>query len=865
MTPERWKEIELVFSGAFELEGGERDRFVEEHCTGDPELQREVEGLLASLDSAGEYFEELASRIGVPIDPETYAERLVGKRVGNYRLVNLIGRGGMGAVYVAERDDEQFQMKAALKLLPMGLDSDESRRRFLAERQILARLEHPNIARLVDGGVTEDGTPYFVMEHVEGTPIDEYCDTHRLNIPHRLELFLKVCEAVQHAHQNLVVHRDLKPSNILVTESGVVKLLDFGIARVLDSDESGAQTTMTRRTRPMTIAYASPEQILGSSVTTVSDVYTLGVLLYVVLTGRHPYRLASKSLMEVEQIICEQEPERPSGAVCRSDPSMPDDIGRQRGTTSQRLRRDLAGDLDTIVLTALRKEPERRYASVSHFADDLRRYEAGLPVTAHKHTVRYRTSRFVRRHKVGVTAVAAVAALIAALVGVSVRFALTTVAQSREITREAETAEQVSSFLVDLFEVSNPGQGTGDTVTARAILERGAASINERLADQPEVRARMMHVLGGVYRNLGLYDDATPLYDSALAIRRDLYGNDHSDVAASLDAIGELRRAQEGWDAAEPVYREALAIRRRLDDDPLNIAITLQGLASSMRNPLRGVDPSVNAARIDTAEGLINEAIALRLQVEDWDSPNMVSAIANLAYVLQAKGDLDSAEVLYAHAVNGLRAQGDSSNITVRIALNNLGYIHRVKEDFPQAEQAYREALALERKWGVPANQLTILNNLASVVDYQGGRTDEVRDVLQERIDITREHWPDGHWQIGAAIVALGVLYIQQGDSLAAEPLYRETVGIYTNAIGPNHDWTAHTKAILGSLLTTQGRFTEAETLLLEAHQALGDVAAASEWHVDALTRTVMLYRAWGKPDEAARYQAMIPADSTSG
>ena len=291
MTPERWKEIELVFSGAFELEGGERDRFVEEHCTGDPELQREVEGLLASLDSAGEYFEELASRIGVPIDPETYAERLVGKRVGNYRLVNLIGRGGMGAVYVAERDDEQFQMKAALKLLPMGLDSDESRRRFLAERQILARLEHPNIARLVDGGVTEDGTPYFVMEHVEGTPIDEYCDTHRLSIPQRLELFLKVCEAVQHAHQNLVVHRDLKPSNILVTESGVVKLLDFGIARVLDSDESGAQTTMTRRTRPMTIAYASPEQILGSSVTTVSDVYTLGVLLYVVLTGRHPYRL----------------------------------------------------------------------------------------------------------------------------------------------------------------------------------------------------------------------------------------------------------------------------------------------------------------------------------------------------------------------------------------------------------------------------------------------------------------------------------------------------------------------------------------------------------------------------------------------
>lgn len=865
MTPERWQEIELVFSGAFELEGGERDRFVAEHCTGDPELQREVEALLESLNSANDYFDDLAGRIGVPTDPETYTEGLVGKRIGNYRLVNLIGRGGMGAVYLAERDDEQFQMKAALKLLPLGLDTDESRRRFFAERQILARLEHPNIARLVDGGVTEDGTPYFVMEHVEGTPIDEYCDTHQLSLPQRLELFLQVCDAVQHAHQNLVVHRDLKPNNILVTKAGEVKLLDFGIARVLDSDGTGTQTTLTRRARPMTIAYASPEQILGLPVTTVSDVYSLGVLLYVVLTGRHPYRLASKPLGEVEQIICEQEPERPSGAVARTDPSAPQDAGRNRGTTAQRLRRDLAGDLDTIVLTALHKKPERRYASVSHFADDLRRYQTGLPVTAHKDNVGYRTSRFVRRNKVGVIAAAAVAVLFATLVGVSFRFALTTAAQSREITREAETAEQISSFLVDLFEVSNPGQGTGDTVTARAILERGAASINERLADQPEVRARMMHVLGGVYENLGLYDNAAPLYDSALAIGRDLYGNDHLDVAASLDAIGELRRAQEGWDAAEPASREALAIRRRLDDDPLNIASSLQGLASSMRNPLRGVDPSVNAARIDTAEGLINEAIALRLQVENWDSPNMASAINGLAYVLRAKGDLDSAEVLYVDVANRLWALGDSSNITIRVALNNLGYIYRVKEDFRQAEQRYREALALERKWGVPTNQLTMLVNLASAMDSQGGRSDEVRDVLQERIDITREHWPDGHWRIGATIADLGMHYIQQADSLAAEPLYRETVEIYTNAIGPKHGWTANAKAILGSLLTTQGRFTEAETLLLEAYQALGDIATAREWHVDALTRTVMLYRAWGKPDEAARYGALIPADSTSG
>ena len=852
MTPERWQEIELVFSGAFELEGGERDRFVVEHCTGDPELQREVEALLASLASAGEYFEELAGRIGVPTDPETHTERLVGKRIGNYRLVDLIGRGGMGAVYLAERDDEQFQMKAALKLLPMGLDSDESRRRFLAERQILARLEHPNIARLVDGGVTEDSTPYFVMEHVEGTAIDEYCDTHELTIQQRLALFLKVCDAVQHAHQNLVVHRDLKPSNILVTESGEVKLLDFGIARVLDSDGSGAQTTLTRRARPMTIAYASPEQILGSSVTTVSDVYALGVLLYTLLTGRHPYELSSKSLMEVEQIICEQEPERPSGAVFRTEPSTPEDVGRHRGTTPQRLRRDLVGDLDTIILTALRKEPERRYASVSHFADDLRRYETGLPVTAHKDTLGYRTSRFVRRHKVGVTAVAAIAVLLTGLGVVSFRFALTTAAQSREIAREAETAEQVSSFLIDLFEVTNPGQGIGDTVTARTILDRGVESIEASLAGQPAVQARLMLVLGRVYQNLGLLTEAWELEDNALTVMRELHPSDHVDLANAIENVADIQAENRYMEMADTLYREALEMRRRLDDEPLKIATTLESYATILRN----------LNNVDSAETLINEALALRRRFQPWAHLDVTNSLSRLAFVLRAKGDLDSAEALYEMVVDRYRAQGDTSSWLVQ-TLNNLGYLYRVKEDYAEAERVYREALAVNQQHGTAQDRILLLANLASVLNLQG-KHGEVHDVLQERLEVVRKNWPAGHWRVGEAVSTIGGYFIRLGDSILSEPYFREGAEIYDAALGRDHAVTGTAWAVLGAVYKAQRRFEDAERLILRGWSAFEN-REMDQFKQDVLLRLVMLYEAWGKRGAAAKYRALMPADSTGG
>ncbi|UCD24208.1 MAG: serine/threonine protein kinase, partial [Gemmatimonadota bacterium] len=604
MTPERYEQIEEVFASALERPVEGREQFVAQACGRDEDLAREVMSLLESADSAGDYFADLAHRAHVPTVDESEPDRLQGSRIGKYRLVQLIGRGGMGAVYLAERDDQQFEMQTALKILPVGLESEESRSRFFFERQILARLKHPTIAQLLDGGVTDDGTPYYVMEHVDGLPIDEYCDAQGLTINGRLSVFLQVCEAVQHAHQNLIVHRDLKPGNILVTDSGQVKLLDFGIARVLDPDEPGATgVTRTEQAHPMTLAYASPEQVRGETVTTASDVYALGVILYKLLAGRHPHRLPFTSPTDAQRIICEELPVPPStvlrqtaeDAATAAAGSAPDPAGHPASV--RKLIRQLSGDLDTIVMMALRKEPERRYTSVEQLASDVERYLAGRPVSAQKDTLRYRASRFVRRNKIAVAVSIGFAALLVALVTVAMVFAVTSASQSRAIAREAETTEQVSTLLVDLFRTADPVEGFGDTVRVRTILDRSTDRIDDDLQDQPEIRARLTNVLARVYGNLGLHDEALELHRKAVDLQRELHGAEHMTVAEGLYQLAETQRHRRNFEVAESLYVETLQLHRSLNGDPVVVSNSLHGLALALRE----------LGQVDSAEVLSRE------------------------------------------------------------------------------------------------------------------------------------------------------------------------------------------------------------------------------------------------------------------
>src|SRR3984957_15640351 len=461
---------------------------------------------------------------------------MTGRRIGPYRVLRTLGAGGMGEVYLAERADAEFEQQVAIKVVHSGAVGRGASSRLKIERQILAQLDHPNIAHLLDGGTLPDETAYIVMECAAGTPLDAYCDALPLDVAARLELFQTVCAAVHYAHQNLIVHRDLKPSNILVTRSGVPKLLDFGIAKLLDDRQARHHTLAVTHAdlRIITPDHASPEQVRGQAITTASDVYVLGVLLYKLLAGIGPYVIPSTRLTQIERAICEKDPPPPSEMVSADESSESKSIAEARGTSAKRLRRTLDGDLNNIVLMAMRKEADRRYGSAEQLSGDIQRYLEGKPVIARRDTVSYRTSKFVKRHWLPVSAAAAATFMIVA-------FSVTTYEQSLRIAAERDRAaqqreraeheraraEEVSSFLVNLFKLSDPEENRGNQVTARELLDSGAKRLEAGLQNQPETKAALLSTVGAVYDSLGQFKDALPILDEALHLQGPSHDGSH--------------------------------------------------------------------------------------------------------------------------------------------------------------------------------------------------------------------------------------------------------------------------------------------------------------------------------------------------
>src|SRR5262245_8366923 len=489
--------VARIFGEALERPAAERRAFLDAACASAPELRAEAESLLAAHEQAGGFLDEIdTAREAALLDATAEPEPPEGRRVGPYRLLREVGRGGMGVVYLAERVEGGFEQRAAIKLVKRGMDTDAILRRFLRERQILAGLEHASVARLLDGGVTDDGHPYFAMEYVDGEPLTVYCENRQLGIEARLRLFEEACRAVQHAHGKLVVHRDLKPSNMLVTGEGRLKLLDFEIAKLLTEDDDATAITLTQvGTRVLTPDYAAPEQVRGEPVTTATDVYALGVVLYELLAGRLPHGGERRSLGEMARAICEEEPRAPSMAAA----------------AQPRRARELRGDLDTVVLKALSKEPSRRYASAEALAEDIRRFLSGHPVRARRDTVGYVVTKFVRRHKVGVAAATvAVLSLLLGLAGTAWQAAVA--ARERDRARlEAERAEKVKEFLVGLFKASDPAESTGEAITARELMDRGAERIEKELAGHPSLQAELFEIVAGISHELGRYEQARSL------------------------------------------------------------------------------------------------------------------------------------------------------------------------------------------------------------------------------------------------------------------------------------------------------------------------------------------------------------------
>ena len=578
MTPQLWQKAKRILEQALDLPVHDRRAYVADACGTDAVLMSEIESLLQSHDQAGEFLEAPA------LEHAPGDALAAGTRLGPYRIVQEIGEGGMGIVYQAIRDDDQFRKLVAIKIIKRGLDTRHILQRFHNERQILAHFDHPNIAKLMDGGTTPDGRPFFVMEFIGGLALDDYCDRHKLTIDQRLKLFLKVCAAVEYAHQNLVIHRDLKPSNILVTEDSEPKLLDFGIAKLLD-DERNQTMTM----RPMTPEYASPEQILGEPMGTASDIYSLGVLLYELLTGRRPYRLKSRTPMDAANLIVSVEPTRPSAAIgtvplgaANEEETLTVDVGPARSSSLDRLRRQLAGDLDNIVLMALRKEANRRYASVDQLASDIRRYFEGRPVMARTDTLWYRTSKFVRRNRAALVSVVLVFASLVAGIITTAWQARVARSQRRLAEEHFQEVRQLANSLI--FELHDAIQTLPGSTPARELLVKRALEYLDRLARGATSDLSVQRELAIAYRkisevegspyaaSLGHTDAAIESGRKGLAILDKLAANGANDMdlqresAAAHANLGDLLWVEGKWDGALAEYRSSLNTFQKLSD-----------------------------------------------------------------------------------------------------------------------------------------------------------------------------------------------------------------------------------------------------------------------------------------------------------
>ena len=801
-----WSRLEALLDEALDLPINRRCALLERVGRDDPALRERVEQLLAADAAAGDFMNDgaeawLSSGPMTPADNADEGALDAGSRVGSYCVLHQLGRGGMGIVYRAERADGEFAQVVALKLVRRGFDGDENTVRFRRERQILAQLDHPSIARLLDGGLHTDGRPYFAMELVDGEPITTYCDRRRLSIDARVRLFCRVCDAVQYAHGRLIVHRDLKPANIFVTSTGDLKLLDFGIAKLLTDDEAVEATTLTRTgLRPLTPAYAAPEQLRGEPVSTATDVYTLGVILFELLTARRPFGGASSVF---ERTSLEAEPPRPSGAVIlrdNDDALSIDEIAHVRGVAPRALAARLAGDLDAIVLKALRREPQRRYIGAGALAEDLDRFLQGRPVAARGEGRRYRLGKFVRRHRVGIAvAVSLVLSLVAGLAA--------TAWQARAKTLEARKAEAVKAFLISIFQGADPVLA-GREITLRQVLDQGAARVQRDLPGQPAVQGELLTVLGGIYAELGVTERAAALTEQALDIHERLYGANSERVGTNLRQKASLAVARGDADTAERFAREALARHRRVYGNlHQDVAEDLDVLLIAARQ--RG--------RLADALSAAEESLRIRRAIYGHEHRLVADSMNNLAVVRREQGRYEEAAALYSQTIDLRRRLLGEEHPHVALTVHNFSALQLFRGELQQAAASSEEALERFRKLYGEDHQLTLSarNNRANI-ERVLGRFDAAEAGLQSVLDSWARTQGMDHPNALITLAGLGRVYRDRGDAARAEQILRDADERWRRRMGEAHPLGAVIRRQLGGALADRGKYEDAGRLLRE-------------------------------------------------
>jgi eukaryotic-like serine/threonine-protein kinase len=804
--PDHGEHVAALFEAAVSLDPGQRSAFLDRACGDEGSLRQEVEELLHVDAAAGSFLRDPVFH--QPTPDETYGSRTT---IGPYHLLELIGQGGMGEVWLAEQR-QPVRRRVAIKLIKLGMDTREVMARFESERQALALMDHPAIAKVFDAGSTPEGRPYFVMEYVPGLPITDYCDKHRLTIRQRLELFIRVCDGVQHAHQKAIIHRDLKPSNILVCETDgkpVPRIIDFGVSKAI-SQTLTAKTVYTRiGTLVGTLGYISPEQANsdGEDIDTRTDVYSLGAVLYELLSGALPFDLRKAAYDEVVRRLREEDAPKPSTRIraAGEDSAV---AARNRGGDPPAVARQLRGEPDAIALKGLERDRGRRYASASELAADIERYLRDEPVTAHAPSAAYRARKYIRRHRLGVAmATAGVLLLVAFAIVQTVE--LKQVARERDrATRERDRADRISHFMTGMFKVSNPSEARGNTVTAREILDKGEKEIDNGLKNEPELQARMMYTMAETYEGLGLESRAQPLLERALEIQKRVLGVEHPDTLRSMGTLARVVGDEGHYHEAEKLQRETLEIRRRVlgPEHPDTLA-SMHLLAGIL----------LYDGHDSEAEKLERETLDIRRRVLGSENQDTLASMSLLAYALSEEGRITESERLFRETIDSQRSILGPEHPDTLLSMSNFVSTLEDENSYAEAERLSREALQIQRRVLGPEHPDTLysMSNLAYALMEKGSNA-EAEKLQRETLEIQRRVLGPEHPDAIASMEHLSGILIAETRYPEAENLNREALDIARRVFGPESANVLYHRITLAETLMYEGHYADAEKMFHE-------------------------------------------------
>ena len=833
-----------LFKRALDRPAERRAPFLKEACGEDLELRCEVEALLKFNDQGDEFLEEPA--IEIALKSFLHGALKPDQRIGTYKVLAQIGSGGMGEVYLAH--DQKLNRQVALKLVRFGTGGEETARHFQREAQILASLNHLNIAQLYGAEIIPDGFSFLIMEYVEGVRIDKYCDDNQLSVRDRLEMFRRVCGAVHYAHQRLIIHRDIKPANILITKEGEPKLLDFGIAKLLDPEASMAGEQTVTFAAAMTPEYASPEQVRGETMTTASDVYSLGMILYELLTGQRPYRIKGRNPAEIARAITEQEPARPSTAIARSSGS-----SKSQGPNPKILR----GDLDNIVLNAMRKESQRRYASVEQFSEDIRRYLGDRPITARKDTFSYRTVKFIKRNKVAVTTATLV--VLAIVTGLIVAlWQAENARQQRDLAHhERLKAERINTFLQRMLSFSNQSVTSvwpvaqKKDVTVNEMLDRVTPQVEAELTDQPDVRAQVLRTIGSAYASQGRYDMAEKNLRTALNDEIQLYGENNPEVADTMSELGVLSYRQVRYEEANSLLEKAIAAYKTQRQanlasfNPAKLALALDYLAATK---LYQVDPYA-------AKPLMLEALRISSGANLRDKDRLVVAFnksdtgASMVYT----GELEKGQALLHEALTEYRQISNRPQWEQGSTLTHLGAALTMQRQFDEAEKyliegerIYRETLG-DKSFYLSANL-----NRQAILFSEKNDLKAAEEKARESLAVARDFSPENRVLWAGPMATLGKVLIKTGQVREGEDYLRQALAIYNQQTTKNYFNIGNLKIDLSQFLLAENRWPEAEKIASEAREdVLRNLGAQHPLMKSANKNLIVIYDKEGKHDLA--------------